>query len=248
VAQPANPNLAATTSNASQVPVTDSASTSTKGHVCGVCAGVLFRSRTKAQISARLAILGSALPPQRVLEVSKACESLEVLKAVPSCSALVNVTEPCMQSRRQHQSTMFLLIAIAVLMLTGTTPARGRGIEWETLNDEVMSLYAAGKHDRAVVVATKALAVAEKEMGADLPSVATDLTNLANLYEARGQYAAAEPLFARSLAIREKAFGKDHPDVVSNLENMADLYRKMDRAKDAEPLEERAKAIRAINC
>jgi len=34
--------------------------------------------------------------------------------------------------------------------------------------------------------------------------------NLAGLYQAKGQYAQAEPLFNRSLAIREKALGPDH--------------------------------------
>jgi len=97
-----------------------------------------------------------------------------------------------------------------------------------------------------VVVASKALAVAEKNMGADHPSVATSLNNLAALYEKQGQYAAAEPLYKRALAIDEKALGKDHPDVASSLENLAALYRKTDRVKDAEPLEVRAKVIRAI--
>ncbi len=151
-----------------------------------------------------------------------------------------------MHSRRPRQPTMFLVIAFAVLMLTGTTPARGQGIEWETLNKEALDLLRAGNYDRGVVVATKALAVAEKEMGADHPSVATSLNNLASLYEKQGQYAAAEPLYKRALAMMEKALGKDHPNVAQSLENMAELYRKTDRAKEAEPLEARAKAIRAI--
>ena len=45
--------------------------------------------------------------------------------------------------------------------------AQGAGIEWETLNKEVMDLYRAGKYDRAVVVAKKALQVAEENVGPD---------------------------------------------------------------------------------
>jgi len=70
-------------------------------------------------------------------------------------------------------------------------PAGAQGIEWKTLNDEVNSIHAAGNYDRAVVVATKALAVAKKEMGADHPSVALSLNNLALLYATQGQHAAA---------------------------------------------------------
>ena len=44
--------------------------------------------------------------------------------------------------------------------------------EWETLNDEVMSLYRQGRYDQAVVVAEKALQVAEETVGAYHPDVA----------------------------------------------------------------------------
>jgi hypothetical protein len=51
-----------------------------------------------------------------------------------------------------------------------------------------MTLYRAGKHDRAVVVvARKALEVAEQNLGPDHRDVATSLNNLAVLYRARGE-------------------------------------------------------------
>jgi hypothetical protein len=50
-----------------------------------------------------------------------------------------------------------------------------------------MTLYRAGRHDRAVVVARKALEVAEQNLGPDHPDVATSLNNLAVLYRARGE-------------------------------------------------------------
>jgi tetratricopeptide (TPR) repeat protein len=68
---------------------------------------------------------------------------------------------------------------------------QAQGIEWETLNDEVTSLYQQGRYDRAVVVAKKALAVAEKAVGRNHPALATSLNNLAALYRAQGQYAEA---------------------------------------------------------
>jgi tetratricopeptide (TPR) repeat protein len=118
--------------------------------------------------------------------------------------------------------------------------------EWGTLNDEVKALYHQGRYDRAVVVAKKALQVAEQEGGRNHPNVAESLNNLALLYGAQGQYAQAGPLYKRALAIREKALGPDHPDVATILENMAVLYRKTNRLKEAEALEKRAAAIRAI--
>ncbi len=55
-----------------------------------------------------------------------------------------------------------------------------------------MLLYRKGQYDRAVVVAKKALDVAEKAVGPNHPSVATSLNSLAVLYEAQGQYAPVE--------------------------------------------------------
>ena len=97
-------------------------------------------------------------------------------------------------------------------------------IEWDILNQEVVKLYRMGKYDRAVVVAKKALGVAEESVGPNHPDVATSLNNLALLYDTQGQYALAEPLYKRSLAIAEQSLGPDHPDVATSLNNLAGLY------------------------
>ena len=41
--------------------------------------------------------------------------------------------------------------------------------------------------------------------------MATSLNNLADLYQAMGRYAEAEPLYRRSLEIREKQLGATTP-------------------------------------
>ena len=142
-----------------------------------------------------------------------------------------------------------LTIATAFLLLLLATPpvfAQDAGKDWDALNKEVLELYRTGKYDRAVVVAKKALEVAEKSLGPNHPDVATSLTNLAMLYTAQGQYAQAEPLYKRALAIVEKALGPDHPSVAASLENLAALYRATKRDEEAETLEQRAARIRAI--
>jgi tetratricopeptide (TPR) repeat protein len=137
------------------------------------------------------------------------------------------------------------LVALLLILCTGI-PAHAQGIEWEQLNDEVTSLYQQGNYDRAVVVAKKSLQVAEQAVGANHPSVATSLNNLAVLYRAQGQYAQAEPLLKRALTIREKALGPEYPDVATSLKNLAALYQKTGREQEAEKLENRSAAIRAI--
>jgi tetratricopeptide (TPR) repeat protein len=124
--------------------------------------------------------------------------------------------------------------------------AEGADIEWDILSDEVKELYRTGKYGRAVVVAKKALEVAEENVGPYNPDVATSLNNLALLYRNQGHYAQAEPLYKRSLKIDEKALGSGHPSVATSLENLTGLYRATNRDKEAEPLEERAARIRGI--
>ena len=108
-----------------------------------------------------------------------------------------------------------------------------------------MELSQAGKYDRAVEAALKALEVAE-QVGPDHLALARSLNKLAEIYKTQGDYAKAEPLYNRSLAIRERTLRYDHPDVAESLENCAALCRATDRNKEAEPLEQRAASIRAI--
>ncbi len=117
-------------------------------------------------------------------------------------------------------------------------------IEWDALNDEIMSLYQQGRYDHAIVVAKIALHVAVQEVGPNHPNVATSLNNLAELYRTQGKYAQAEPLYKRSLAIMEKALGPDHPDVATSLNNLAVLYHAQGHYAQAEPLYKRSLSIR----
>jgi len=138
--------------------------------------------------------------------------------------------------------TVFLLL----LLFGGAASSHAQGIEWEVLNDEVKSLYQKGQYDRAVVVAKKALDVAEKAVGPGPSLCGHEPEQPRIALPHQGQYAQAEPLYKRSLAIYEKALGPDHPDVATSLENLAELYRKTGRAKEAEWLDARAARIRAI--
>ena len=89
----------------------------------------------------------------------------------------------------------------------------------------------------------KALLLSEQHLGADHPTTATSLNNLALLYRAMGRYAEAEPLHQRSLAIREQHLGADHLGTATSLNNLAGLYDAMGRYGDAEPLYTRSLAI-----
>jgi tetratricopeptide (TPR) repeat protein len=68
---------------------------------------------------------------------------------------------------------------------------------------------AQGRYAEAEPLYQRSLAIDEKALGPDHPSVATSLNNLAELHKAQGRYVDAEPLYKRSLAIKEKAPGPD---------------------------------------
>ena len=60
-------------------------------------------------------------------------------------------------------------------------------------------------------------------LGQDHPDYATSLNNLAMLYRAMGDHAAALPLFRQALEIRRTALGENHPDYAASLNNLAVL-------------------------
>jgi tetratricopeptide (TPR) repeat protein len=135
-------------------------------------------------------------------------------------------------------------LIVVLLVLCKSNQINAQSTEWERVNKEVMSLYEQGHYDRAIVMAKKALQIAEQSAGREYyPSVATSLNNLALLYYTQGQYAQAEPLYKRSLAITEKALGPDHPIVAKSLNNIAALYESQGQYERAETLYKRALAI-----
>jgi hypothetical protein len=141
-----------------------------------------------------------------------------------------------------------LTITTALLLLVPATRpgfAQGAGSEWDSLKQEAMELYRAGDYGQAVVVAKRALEVAENNVGPNHPDVATSLTLLAMLYKDQGQSesAQAEPLYQRALAITEKALGPDHPAVAMTLTNLAMLYMIQGQYAQAVPLYQRQLAI-----
>ena len=69
-----------------------------------------------------------------------------------------------------------------------------------TLNDQAESYKEEGRYADAEPLYKRVLAINQKALGPDHPSVALALNDLAGLYVAQGRYADAEPLYKRALA------------------------------------------------
>ena len=93
-------------------------------------------------------------------------------------------------------------------------------------------------------LAPHALAVARRADEAEIAEPTARLFNhLGGLFDAKADYAEAEPLYSRALAIGEKSYGPDHPNVAIRLNNLAALLQATNRLAEAEPLYRRALAI-----
>lgn len=93
-----------------------------------------------------------------------------------------------------------------------------------------MLLYAKDDHVGAEPLYRRALAIDEKALGPDHPSVAIDLSNLAKLLYVKGDYAGAEPLYRRALAIDEKTLGPIHPYTLIVKKNLDKVVQKSSQA------------------
>jgi tetratricopeptide (TPR) repeat protein len=112
------------------------------------------------------------------------------------------------------------------------------------LNQAGLYLSERGRIARAEPLFQRALAIKEKVLGPDDPSLATTLNNLATLYNRQGKYAEAGPPLERALAIFEKALGPDHPDVAASLTSLGFVQSEQGGCAQAEPLLKRALAIK----
>ena len=136
-------------------------------------------------------------------------------------------------------------MSLAVLLQSVAAKASADPLaEATALNEQAAALYRQGHYAEAEPMLRRALAIREKALAPNDPSLALSLNNLAELYRAQGRYDVAEPLHKRALAIRERARAPNNPDLAQSLNNLALLYQDQGRYPEAEPLHKRALAIR----
>ena len=99
-----------------------------------------------------------------------------------------------------------------------------------SLNDLALLYEAQGRYAEAEPLYKRALAIDEKALGPDDPSVGTSLNNLAELYRAQGRYAEAEPP-QTGTHHRRKDAGSRPLDVGRPLNNLALLYHAQGRCR-----------------
>jgi CHAT domain-containing protein/tetratricopeptide (TPR) repeat protein len=113
----------------------------------------------------------------------------------------------------------------------------------DRLSQQVANLDQQGQHEQAMKLATEVCDLSRQRLGEDHPYFASNLSDLATLYKAMRDYAAAEPLYRQAMEIRRTILGEEHPDFAVSLDNLAKLYFEMGNYAAAEPLYRQALEI-----
>lgn len=113
-----------------------------------------------------------------------------------------------------------------MLSVTGVYAQETQDARWETATMTGVQAFEQGHYPAAARQFQAALSIAEAWQPDD-PRLATSLMNLAIIYHAQGQYAAAAPLYQRTLTLQEQMFGAHHPQLVIILKAHADVQRRM---------------------
>ncbi|HWN68939.1 MAG TPA: tetratricopeptide repeat protein, partial [Haliangium sp.] len=100
-----------------------------------------------------------------------------------------------------------------------------------------------GKHEEAIALCRRALAIWERVLGPEHPRSGDALDNLGVMLHAQGNWEEAIELHRRSLAIREQALGAEHPHAIYPLVNLAGALYRQARYEEAATHYRRALAI-----
>ena len=101
-----------------------------------------------------------------------------------------------------------------------------------------------GKIQEAEPNYLRSLAIREKVLGPENPSVGIMLNSVAAFYDGTGRAVKAEPYYRRAIEVLERSLGPDHLSLARPLNNVALLYVTQQRFDEAEALGLRSLAMR----
>jgi tetratricopeptide (TPR) repeat protein len=111
------------------------------------------------------------------------------------------------------------------------------------LNGVASYLRMIGDFGEAERLHLQGLAIAERDLGPDDPSVATHLNNLALVYIDQYMYSKAEPLLVHALNISENAHGADNSELALPYNNLGTFYVRWSQYAEARPLLQKAQPL-----
>src|SRR5262245_54728801 len=124
-----------------------------------------------------------------------------------------------------------------------TAADRQRLAKANTLNEQVVRLWQAGRSQEALPLARQALAIRAELLGKGHRDYAQSLHNLAAQYQALRRFKEAEPPYQQAGDLRKRILGEAHPRHILSLLNLGELYQEMGEYGKALPLYERARDL-----
>ena len=106
--------------------------------------------------------------------------------------------------------------------------------------DKGLRLYHEQRYEEAVPFFERTVELSEARYGANNPTIALDLHNLAELYRLTGRYHEAEELYLRAIALDKQNDSLDPVSLAASYNNLALVYRAENRLTEAEQLYEQA--------
>ncbi len=113
-----------------------------------------------------------------------------------------------------------------------------------TYGNLALGLSNRGKHEEALAITERALAINERTRPPGHPSIADNLINRASLLQLLGRPAEAVPIFERGLAIYEASYGPEHERVSDASFNLSRALFEIDAVEEAWAAVRRALEIR----
>lgn len=98
--------------------------------------------------------------------------------------------------------------------------------EARTLIEKAAELRLSGKYDESLQLSSRALEIAEKELGPDHIFVARILNDFGLAQRDKGNYQAALPLLQRAYSINQKSLKAENPQTLESYKSIADYYQK----------------------
>jgi tetratricopeptide (TPR) repeat protein len=163
-------------------------------------------------------------------DAAQQCKQRAVLAVSAACPDVTDVTQwPACERWLPHA----LLCATWIEQEQISSPEAAY-----LLNAAGYYLKERGRYREAESMYQRALAIRERQLGAQHPDTAQSLNNLAMLYYVQGKYTEAEPLYQRAISIFERQLGTEHSNTRAVRRNYAGLLRAMGREEEARRVEE----------
>jgi len=153
---------------------------------------------------------------------------------------------PWLQPKNKRQFVLYLavlgglLVACVIVMVWFAT----RVPSVPPVIQKSRNLLEERKYDEAIALLLPVIEGIEKTRGPEDTTLVKHFDLLAQIYEATGRYAEAEPLWRRSLEIRRKHLGADHPEVIGSGDKLAMSLLAQKKYPDAETLLKKSMAHR----